>query len=144
MPMDTWPTFWTKFAEMMRANHFFTSTKVKEEIKRGKDNLMEWMNSHSDKSFFIRVDDDILKCYQKAQDWVAGNPIYTEAARNEFATVADAYIIATAAARDMTLMTFEKSDPLCKRRVLIPDVCMALDVRCCDLNTALRELDIQI
>lgn len=98
----------------------------------------------ANQSFFIPIDDKILSYYKIAQDWVADNPIYKDTARIEFATVADAYIIATAAAKGITLVTFEKSDPLCKKRVLIPDVCMALNIKCCDLNTALHELNIQI
>lgn len=63
---------------------------------------------------------------------------------SEFATVADAYLVATAAAKGYTLVTNETVDPQCRRRVKIPDACNALGVRFCDLNTVLRELNITI
>lgn len=55
-----------------------------------------------------------------------------------------AYIIATARAKQMTLVTFEKSNPQRKSRVMIPDACAAIGVTCCDLNTMLRSMGITI
>ena len=62
----------------------------------------------------------------------------------EIAEVADAFLVATAAAKGYTLVTNETSDPLCCRRVKIPDACNALGVRCCGLNDVLKELGIKI
>ena len=64
--------------------------------------------------------------------------------RNTFANVADAYLVATAAAKQMTLVTYEASSPFSKKRVMIPDACNALGVRYCDLNTVLKEMGIKI
>ena len=57
---------------------------------------------------------------------------------------ADAYLVATAAAKGLVLVTNETSDPKCTRRVKIPDACIAFGVRFCDLNTVLRELGVMI
>lgn len=56
----------------------------------------------------------------------------------------DAYLIATAAAKGWTLVTYETPDPNCKKRVKIPDACNALGVRLCDLNTAFRDLGVRV
>ena len=69
---------------------------------------------------------------------------FTETAKNGFATKADAYIIATACAKEMTLVTFEKSNPQRKSRVMIPDACLAVGAECCSLNEMLRELGVTI
>lgn len=53
-------------------------------------------------------------------------------------------LVATAAAKGYVLVTNETSDPICRRRVKIPDACNALGVRYCDLNQVLRELGITI
>ena len=63
---------------------------------------------------------------------------------NTFANVADAYLVATAAAKQMTLVTYEASSPFSKKRVMIPDACNALGVRYCDQNTVLKEMGIEI
>ena len=75
MPIDLWPTFWTRVTEIIAAKRVFSN----EAVKSG-----------------------------------------------------------------YTLVTNETSDPLCRRRVKIPDACNALGVRCCGLNDVLRELGIEI
>lgn len=62
-----------------------------------------------------------------------------------FATVADAYLAATAAAKkNMTLVTYEKSNPNSKARVLIPDACDAVGANYCDLNAVLCGMGVVI
>ena len=142
MPMDVWPTFWTKMKEVMDAKQVFSSVKVKEEIER--DELSSWMKLNAPKSFYLPVEGEDMEKYAIAQEWVRKNPVYSEVARLTFAEVADAYLVATAAAKGITLVTYETPDPMTKKRVKIPDVCNALGVRFCDLNVMLRELGVTI
>lgn len=144
MPIDLWPTFWMRVADLIRNGQVFSSIKVKEEIERGNDELTEWMRNNAPRSFYYPLDSDVLKMYANAQEWVASNSIFLPVARNDFATVADAYLIATAAAKHLTLVTYEKSNLQSRKRVMIPNVCDALNVRYCDLNTVFRELGITI
>ena len=102
------------------------------------------MKANTTENFYYQIDAEILMKYADTQKWVEHNPVFTEPARLEFASVADAFLIATAASKGHTLVTNEKSDPGCRKRVKIPDVCIALGVRYCDLNTAFRELGITI
>ena len=44
----------------------------------------------------------------------------------------------------MTLVTLEKSNPLRRNRVMIPDACAAVGAICCDLNAMLRAIGITI
>lgn len=144
MPMDLWPTFWSKFKEMSNSGAVFTSMAVKEEIERGEDELKEWIKREPLRDFFIPLDPVIMQKYSEVQAWARSTTRYTEVALNTFASVADAYLVATAAARSMVLVTYERSDLNCRRRVLLPDVCNALDISYCDLNAMLRELKITI
>ncbi|MGI6224444.1 MAG: DUF4411 family protein, partial [Prevotella sp.] len=107
------------------------------------DELTDWVKENAPKSFFIDVDQDVINKYQEAQQW-ATQKDFTDGAKRDFAMVADAYLVATAAAKGMSLVTYETPDPNCKRRVKIPDACDALGVRYCDLNTAFRELHVTI
>jgi len=144
MPMEIWPTFWTRITELIRGRRIFTSIKVKDEIDRGKDELTQWMKDNSTVGFYCKVDADVLAKYSEVQNWANNTQRYTAAALQDFANVADAYLVATASAKGMTLVTYETSAPSCKKRVKIPDACIALGVECCDLNTAFRVLGVRI
>lgn len=144
MPMDIWLTFWERFRDMVNSGEIFTSVTVKEEIDKGKDELTEWLRQNAPKSFYLSLDADVMAQYTITQNWAKSNSLYTQTALNTFANVADAYLVATAAAKNMTLVTYEGSNPNSKKRVMIPDVCNALGVRYCDLNTVLREMGITI
>ena len=43
MPMDLWPTFWTKIAVMINSGNVFSNIQVKGEIDKGGDELTVWM-----------------------------------------------------------------------------------------------------
>ena len=144
MPMDIWPTFWERFREMVNSDEIFTSITVKDEIDKGKDELTEWLKQNAHKSFYLSLDADVMAQYTITQNWAKSNSVYTQTALNTFANVADAYLVATAAAKQMTLVTYEGSSPNSKKRVMIPDACNALGVRYCDLNTVLKEMGIKI
>lgn len=144
MPVDIWPTFWTRIAELIRDGKISSSIKVKDEIDRGGDELTEWMRNNTGNDFYIPIDKDILDKYGVVQNWANAEPRFRATAKTEFATVADAYLVATAAAKKLTLVTYEASDPVCTKRVKIPDACIALGVSYCDLNTALRHLGVVI
>lgn len=143
MPMNLWPTFWQRMTDMVNSGELFISTKVKEEIERGNDELTEWLKHSAPKTCFVGLDGDIMRMYGAVQAW-AGTKSFTQTARNVFATVADAYLVATAAAKNMTLVTYEKSNPNSKARVLIPDACEAIGANYCDLNAVLRGMGVVI
>jgi hypothetical protein len=144
MPMDIWPTFWERFRDMVNSGVIFTSITVKDEIDKGKDELTEWLKQNAPKSFYLSLDAEVMAQYTSVQNWAKSNPVYTQAALNTFANVADAYLVATASAKQMSLVTYEGSSPNSKKRVMIPDACNALGVRYCDLNTVLKEMGIKI
>lgn len=112
-------------------------------IERGNDELAEWLKHSAPKTCFVGLDGDVMRMYGEVQAW-AGTKSFTQTARNVFATVADAYLVATAAAKNMTLVTYEKSNPNSKARVLIPDACEAVGANYCDLNAVLRGMGVVI
>ena len=81
-----------------------------------------------------------MRKWRRIRGWARSRQ-YTDAAINDFAQVADSYLVATAAAKGMTVVTYEKSNPNSKKRILIPDVCNAFGVPYCDLNDMLRGLN---
>lgn len=144
MPIRLWPTFWKVLAEVVRSGQVFSCKAVKDELYAKDDELKVWISGNVPKNFFISEDADIMVQYGNAQQWAASEGTYTDAARKDFATVADAYLIATAAARNMTLVTNEVAAPGSKKRIKIPDVCKGLGVPVCDLNEMLKNLRITV
>lgn len=69
---------------------------------------------------------------------------YTQSSINDYVEVADSSQVTTAAAKDLVLVTFEKSNPQRRNKIMIPDAYNAIGVRCCNLKSALRELEITI
>ena len=135
---------WTKIAGMINSGNVFSNIQVKGEIDKGGDELTVWMKDNVPAGFYIENELDVMVKYGDVMNWAQSNAVYRPEAVSEFATVADAYLVATAAAKGYTLVTNETADPQCRRRVKIPDACNALGVRFCDLNTVLRELNITI
>ena len=144
MPIDLWPTFWTRVAEMIAAKQVFSSQAVKSEIEKGKDELTDWISHNVVKGFYISNNTEVMQKYSEVLNWAQSSPQFRPEAIAEFAEVADAFLVAAAAAKGYTLVTNETSDPLCRRRVKIPDACKALGVRYCGLNDVLRELSLTI
>lgn len=144
MPMDLYPTFWQRLSEALNTGKVFSCRKVKEEISNGNDELVSWCKEVLPSDFFIEEDEQIMAEYSWLMVWSQGSPIYFEPAKQEFAQVADAYLIATAAAKKMKIVTFETSEPNRRNKVKIPDACMAIGVEFCTLNDMLRDLQIVI
>ncbi|UWG68941.1 MAG: protein of unknown function DUF4411 [Bacteriophage sp.] len=145
LPMDVWPIFWTKMVELINSGIIHSIDKVKEEIDRGGDELTEWIHNNAPKGFFLTQDSAVLTKLAETISWDQNCPInFTQSAISGYANVADSYLVATAAAKNMVLVTYEKSNPQRRNRVMIPDACNAIGVRSCDLNTAFRDLGIKI
>ena len=143
LPMDVWTTFWSKLSELAMNGQVVSSIKVKDEISEGYDELLDWLTSHVPDDFFLPIDGAVIQAYSSLQNWAAGGDD-TDTAKDDFARKADAFIIATALSKRMTVVTFEKSEPQRRNRVKIPDACVAVGAECCDLNAMLRAIGITI
>lgn len=63
MPMDLWPTFWTRIAEMINAGDVLSNIQVKGEIDKGGDELTDWMRHNVPAGFYIGNDADVMVRY---------------------------------------------------------------------------------
>lgn len=143
--MDVWPSFWSTLAGLINSGKIFSIDMVKEELERGGDELTDWIKNYAPRGFFLSQDSSVIGKLVETISWAQKSPtIYTDTAINDYASIADSSLVATAAAKNMTLVTFEKSNPQRRNRIMIPDACNALGVVCCDLNSAFRQLGITV
>jgi len=84
---------------------------------------------------------DTLTHYSALMQWAQAQP-FSPAARSEFATVADAWLVAYARAVRGTVVTHETFDANCRRRVKIPNACHFLGVPVVDTFAMLRALGV--
>ncbi|HHX95367.1 MAG TPA: DUF4411 family protein, partial [Clostridia bacterium] len=67
-----------------------------------------------------------------------------DAAKAEFASVADSWLIAYSKAYDFTIVTNEQYQPHIKRRIPIPNVCNAFSIDCVNTFEMLRALNVKL
>lgn len=102
---------------------------VLEELKAGYDALADWAKDRP--RFFHDIGDaQTLQKMAEIADWVTHQE-YTQAALAEFLSVAD---------HGHTVLTHEHPSPGAKKRVLIPNVCVAFGVRYTDTFQMMRIL----
>ena len=147
LPIDLYPSFWQALYQLAQDGRVVSCIKVKEEIYRGNedDPLISWCNTLPE-GFFVPIDESVISKYGETIRWAYSRNFYRPEALNEFSRsdIADAYLVATAAAKQYTLVTHETSDLNCKRRVKIPDAANSVGVRTCVLNDMLRNLGVRI
>lgn len=96
-------------------------------------------------SFWQTADEGMQPSLQEVSTWTfRRDPPYTPAAINEFLGVADFFLVAQALAGDHTVVTFELPAPHAKRRVLIPDACCGVNVRCAQPFDVYRSLGLRL
>lgn len=141
------PGFWDSLVTLHGQERVFSIDRVLDEICFGEeDELSRWATRKMPKSCFCDSSGpEVVQWYAQLQIWANAHPLFTEAAKAEFAGETDAWIIAYAGAKNMTVVTQEVFSPNIQRRIPIPNVCKANDfkVPCVDVYTMLNRLGIQ-
>jgi len=157
---DICPDFWSMLIEQHGTGRIFSIEPVKTEIlpksqKRnttdsqnsdphGYDPLSLWVKDEAPKSLFANCDAPlVIKSYQEIIQSVYANPQYFGIAKNEFASVADSWVIAYACANTMTVVTHENDSPNSKKRILMPAICKEYNIPVATLFEMLLDLKIQ-
>lgn len=143
-PFDIMPGFWEQLLEKGEGKLILID-KVKEEIYHGSDELAQWLKENEGE--FIQKDmndSSVVTSYSQVLQSVIDSSIYKERAKEDFASVADSWICAHAAANGYVVVTLETFDSNCKRRVKIPNACKDFDVEYIDMLQLLREIGMLI
>ena len=104
--------FWRQMRTAIHSGNVFILDVIYKEITKGNDKLAEWLKNTIDNnnSCKIRVqDEEIIKEYSKIQNYISTCNLYQQQAISEWAKreIADPWLIATAIAKNCTIITFE-------------------------------------
>lgn len=150
-PFDFAPSFWSQMEENIKNGNIVILYMVKAEITQGNDALSDWMNNLDIGTLVDRRQSGIITKYSEVLTFLQNDPRYHEAALHEWSkgSVADPWLIATAADKGYTVITFEKpvgglSSRNPSKRPKIPDVAAAFDVQTKDLFYLMRQLNFRL
>lgn len=125
---DFCPAFWDWLDRENQAGRVISIEKVGDEIDAVGDEVSAWVAARKT-SLFLPPDAAMLGSLPGVSNWVTGRS-YSAAAVTTFLQVADYYLVGRALAHGDVVVTHEISEPLSKKKVKIPDVCIGLGVKC--------------
>ena len=135
------PGFWDCMAWQHKQGVVCSIDRVKSEIEAGKDKLAQWVKKDCPKTFFYATTDPkVSTWYGEIIAWVQAQTRYTPAAKSQFASVADGWLIAYARENGLSVVTHEVPAPESRNDVKIPDVCDAFGVPFMDVFDMLEKL----
>lgn len=147
-PFEVAPSFWKSLVSLAGDSKVCSIDKIQQEIinpneSDNPDQLQEW-TSENFRSYFEKTDAlDVLQNYAEIQQWAHTSLQFTDAAKDEFARNADAWLIAYAKTKGYILVTHEVYNPQSKKRILIPVVCKEFGVKYVNTFEMLKEMQVQ-
>lgn len=123
---DFCPAFWDWLEAANAAGSVHSVEAVYNELASSDDELAQWVKDH--RSFFLPLTADEIPAVAAVNRWANNSPDYEPAAKSEFASAADSFLIGHAVAGGHTVVTHEViSDG--RRRIKIPNAAIANGVR---------------
>ena len=136
---DLCPGFWEAVKAGHAAGKIFSTRRVLDELRRGADALVDWVDNQLPEAFF--VDDSsasVISEYAPMMQWVQSRDFHP-AAKTKFASDADGWLVATARSGGYVLVTHETRNNA-MARVPMPNVCDQFGARYCNTFEMLRAL----
>lgn len=141
---DIAPGFWRALLEHADAGTVNSIDRVRGELLKGNDQLAEWARSECDGWFASTDEGSVVDVFPGIMSWVNEQAQFTDAAKEEFASGVDGWLIAHAKANGFVVVTHEQFNPNIQRKVPMPNVCRAVKVDCCDTFAMLRQLGVKL
>jgi len=135
------PGFWDFLLQQYQDGHIVSVDKVRAEIDPG-DALFQWVQSSVPPALFAYTQASAVGSnFSALAGWVQSQGQFTQAAKDEFARVADGWLVAYAQAHPHhVVVTMEERADQAKKNVPLPNVCLQFGVRYTDTFTMLKEL----
>ena len=133
--------FWECLEHYARTGRLQSIDQVRREIT-SPPALVKWTKPLASKLFRSTTQQGTIDAFKRMQKWVSQNEQFKDAAKNEFAQVADGWLVAYAKANNFIVVTLEAFNPNVKRRVPIPNVCEEFGVEFLNTYEMLRRLGV--
>jgi predicted nucleic acid-binding protein len=140
---DIAPPFWESLIQHAKNGRIYSIDRVKQELERGKDELATWATSQFNDAFASTDEEDVIASYSEVMNWVQAQDQFLDAAKADFAAVADGWLVAYAKVKGYIVVTHELPAIDARSKVPIPNVCEALGVSYVDTFAMLRELGVR-
>lgn len=144
-PLDVAVSFWNKLKELMTEKDVYVLDKVKGELTEWEDELKKWIVDNVGKDQLVKFEtaESVAK-FKEVNMWALSNVQYTQGAKDKFTNAdrADIYLVTYAALNpyEWTVVSQEKSAPLSKTEIKLPDACAKFNVRCIHFMEMFREM----
>lgn len=140
---DICPGFWTSLVDMNNIGRVCSIDRIRAELNEQNDEIKDWIDNRAPAAFFKRTEDQkVIDAFQKMVKWVYSEP-FSPPAKAEFASVADGWVAAYAAANKMIVVTHEVYAPGVTRKVPLPNICVEFDIDYVSTFEMLRELGVK-
>ena len=125
---DTFPGFWEWLDSEQAKGQIASIEPICDELLRGNDELAAWIKERKESGWFLPVDDvETQQNLALIAAWVMTQP-FKEAAKPDFLSGGDPWLIAKAKTMGATVVTQETFDAQSRKKVKIPNVCRAFQV----------------
>ena len=138
------PGFWKALVAQHNNDRVVSIDRVFDELVEEGDELSKWAEEVVPDSFFKKTQDQaVIDMFQKMVMWVNAQPQFTSAAKIEFASVADGWVMAYAKVNDLVVVTHEEFAPLVQKKVPMPNVCLEFEIEYVNTFEMLKELHVK-
>jgi Domain of unknown function (DUF4411) len=138
---DICPGFWLSLIAQHTSKRISSIDRIADELKEQDDEVKDWLENQAPDTFFKKTEDQaVIDKFQEMVNWVYAQPQFSAAAKTEFASVADGWLVAYAAVNDLIVVTHEQFAPTVQRSVPIPNVCVEFDVEYANTFVMLRDV----
>jgi hypothetical protein len=139
--LDICPGFWASLVSQHVAKRLFSIDRIAEELQEQDDEVKDWVENKVPDTFFKMTEDQaVIDQFQEMVNWAYGQSQFSDAAKSEFASVADGWVVAYAAVNGLIVVTHEQFAPDVRRKIPIPNVCIEFDVEYVNTFEMLRAL----
>ncbi|MGB7295220.1 MAG: DUF4411 family protein [Candidatus Aminicenantales bacterium] len=134
---DVCPGFWRALVVEHSKGYIVSIDRVRDELVKMRnepdgepDPLSDWAKDTVPGTFFKKTQDQaVVNAFRDMAAWVNSESQFTPAAKAEFASAADGWLIAYAKVNALIVVTHEEYARDVKKKVPIPNVCLEFDVK---------------
>ena len=137
---DLIPAFWQTLVDNADSGRLCSIDRVKQELMRGNDDLAEWAHKIFHNWFLSTDEADTVEAYRRIVTWVQQQNQFLPAAKADFASCADGWLVAYAIANGCIVVTHEQYKSDAKKSIPIPNICRAFGIQAIDTFAMLRAL----